>query len=875
MKVPPAAWLAVNEVSQTRFPNADCPICRRQIGPDATVRSCLICELTYHRECWDRGGGCVTTGCQNRSTKPTTGAAASTTPRKKVRQKHTPRPADADVALAARQAQVSRKQESWTGAWLAAFGVVVLACVVLTIVVGIVAAQRKYARRELTGLIESARAKDDPQLLVADLEQYLQSDPAERLARLATEELSKARREVDDRDYQRALDLERGRRTNLDRLEKELTAYLQKHPTGSHRQAAEQRLQRIPEERDERAYRRTLRNAQDTGGDLGLEEAAWQSYLDAYPDGRHAAQARAEIARIPDKQDEARLAIVLSEIEPLVGANRLTDALLCIDRGMMEVRSPTRHERLAKHAREIEASLEALDATQCLKSAGRNPLARTGKLAQCRLYLLCYPNGTSRIKVEHRINQLLAAERDDLLHELRRRLTTLKDEPRAALQAIYEFLTHPAARNADVSRELARFHVELLCRSLTDSLRDMKVVTLRDGTELVSAVTRVSRGWVQIKPRPTGTSGPRKSMLEKDTNVSFTEPPLIAESSRLRQRVLMLAAGSDADPEKIAAVIRATRELASGDEFEPERLAFQVCLAGINPADADARQELADAGFVKRGGVYVPAVEPGADEAVDSPHQQTLNYYIDICKTSCGTGMGGTGVGSTGMGGTGVSPVDQHGLLPGSFEHGFLGTTLSVPIKWRLDEPECKSALLSGEGDPFHARIELLYPAIATRTSDTNLPSSILTELDEELASISASTRVEVTCEIQATPQHLTGVGIEARNQGETLLVSRVYADSSADQAGVELGDRVVFVDGIAVPPDATPETLATMIANSPHPGVKLVFVRAGRRFRLTLERAAYTVEKYQVQMAIGARGKLVIDAEKTVSEWIDIPPPP
>lgn len=846
----------MTEVSQTRFPNADCPICHRQLGPDVPVRSCLLCELTYHEDCWERNRGCTTPGCRNRQVEPVPGAPATTPARGEPGRESAVPAGEAKLALADRTAGVLRKRADWTGPWLRALAAVVVACIVLTIVVGAVATKRKLARRELTALIETARAGEDPQALVAALERYLQSDRSERLVRLANEELNQARRELDDRDYQNARAQDRGERTNLDRLETALTAYLDAHPDGAHRREAEDRLARIPDERDDRVYRRATSNVQAAGDDFGLQEGAWQSYLDVYPNGRHAAQVRVELARIPDQADEAQFRRILDEMEDLLRANRRTDALNRIDVGLNEVQSPVRREHLAQRAGEIEAELEASDATECLEPAGRSALARRSKLAQCRLYLLCYPDGASRAEVEEQVKQLLLRERDELLGELRRRLTALANEPRAALAALNEFLKHPAAGQADVSRELARYHVELLCQSVADSLGGMRVVTLEDGAQVVGEVMAASRGWVQVKPRPTRVSGPRKSALVRESDIAIADPPLLEECPRLRERVLGMLAEGDVDNANVAQEIRVTRDLARGDEYEPERLAFQVCLAGIDQADDEARRELANAGYVQHGGVYTPPVELADTASADSPHGRTLDYYADTFESS-------------------APKQELRALLPNSFDYSFLGAVLSVPIEWQLSEAERKSTLLSGEDDPFHARVELIYPAHARRASDKDLPTSILAELDRELASRTAATRLEAAYEVRASPQHLSGVGVDVRVKGNVLLVSQVFPESSAARAGVEPGDQVVLVDGVAVPSDATPESFATMVANGPQHGVRVVFLRAGRRFGLTLERAAYVVERFEMQMTIAARGELVDDEEPRVSEWTQIPPPP
>jgi hypothetical protein len=301
--------------------------------------------------------------------------------------------------------------------------------------------------------------------------------------------------------------------------------------------------------------------------------------------------------------------------------------------------------------------------------------------------------------------------------------------------------------------------------------------------------------------------------------------------------------------------IRVTRDLARGAEYEPEWLAFQVCLAGLDPAADEAVRELTQAGYVKRNGVYSPPIDPET-LAEDSPDRRALDYYTTAFKLS--------------------APLDEmRKLLPVSFDYSFLGTTLSVPIEWQLGEPDCSGTLLSGGDDPFHGRVDLVYPARSTRVSDENLPPSILKELDGELTALSRTTRIDLECEVRATPQHLTGVGVETRSQSGALLVSYVHPDGSAARAGVEPGDRVVLVDGVPVAADATPESFATMIANAAEPGVELVFVRSGRRFRLTLERSSYVVEKYETRISMMASGELVDDEQPHVSEWTGIAPPP
>ena len=734
-----------------------------------------------------------------------------------------------------------------------AFGLVVLAMVILTVVVGVIAAERKQARRELTTLIESTRAGGNSHEMVAVLEKYLSSEPTERLAQIARDELEQVLLAIDDADYSVVRELDQGAETDLDRLETELKHYLERQSEGVHHGEARARLARIPEERDERAFEFAAGNARTAGDDVGLRQGAWQAYLDEYPSGRHASEARTAIARAPDIVDEKRLTVILNEVAKKVAAGRLTEALLRIERGQTEVQSPARCAQLEQRADEIEATLEAVDAAACLKPIGAGGTAHSSKLDQCRLYLLCYSEGAHRLEVEAEIDRLLDIQRDELLQELRTRLETLADNPRAALRAVHEFLAHPAARETDLSRELTRLYVECLHRSLNESLRDLKVIFLKDGSAWLGEIAPVSQGWLQIKPRETSASGPRKARLVEDTDASISEPALLKASEHLHESVF---AGSEIDSAGVIRELHTLRDLAVGAEYWPERLAVQGVLAELDPTDDAARRELSDAGYVDQGGVYGPVNPLTAAEAAQSPHQKTLEYYAGVCRST-------------------LPREELLKLMSGSFDYRFLGATITVPIEWRMGAASQKLTLMTENKDLFHGLIESTQPLNAKRVSDENLPPAIVKELDEELESINATSRIEVIWEIEAVEQHLAGVGLEATRTGAALLVGEVFDQSSAAAAGVRVGDRIALVDGVEVTADATAETFATMIANGPQAGVKLVLVRSGRCYRVLLERSTYSVERYRMKMTIRARGKLAVSERATTTDWTDLPSPP
>jgi len=736
---------------------------------------------------------------------------------------------------------------------LTAFGFVVLACVILTIFVGVTASKRKQASRALTHLIESAHEANEPQAIVDALEHYLQTPRAEKLADRARAELSQARAEIDRRDYQAALTLEHGTHTDLDRLEAALQSYLDKQPNGDRRLDVTERLALIPIRRDDRAFARAQADARAAEGDFGLLEGAWQAYLDEYPHGDHEKQARVEIALIPDKHDESMLVAALAEADELCDAGRLTEGLLRLDLALTEVLSPLRIERIQRRAREIETRLASIDAEKCLAPMPENAAARAVMTASCRLYLLCYPHGAEREKVERRLRDIQKLAREELLAELRVKLSDLKDEPLAALWALNEFGALPGAGEVDLADEQVHFHMMMLSRSVAESLKNMKLITLADGAEFIGAVVRVSNGWIQIKPRAVGDKEPPKGRLVRDTEVTVIQPPLLEQLERLQEVV------SGGPASEAAEAIRVARQAAQNDAYRPEWLAFQVCLAGLDPDDDEARQALSAADYVEHNGVFVPVADMTALGGADaqSPLQRKLAFYVAYCETA--------------------APKEKMlALTPNSFEHSFLGATLKAPIDWELEDPECHPTLLSGAQDHFRAELKYVYPTIARRSPEAALPPSVISELDEELATISRDTRITMTCEVRAAVQHLNSVGFDTRGRDADLVVNRVFADGAAAVAGILPGDRVVTVDGVALDAEATDDTLAVMIANSAGTSVVLTFLREGRRFRVVLERRPCVVEKFQMRRNITAVGSLIIQAEleNEVSEWIDVPAP-
>ena len=689
------------------------------------------------------------------------------------------------------------------------------------------------------------------------MREYLATEPPEKLARLADEELRKAIFEIDERDYQTAIKLDRSDKTDLDQLESAYRNYLEKHPDGARRLDVMERLEQIPVRRDDRAFALAQANAAGAGEDLGLQEAAWLVYLETFPDGLHAVQARSEIARIPDRIDERRYRDLLSEIEPLIVADRITNALIRLEAGAVSIQSPQRQALIREKMVSLENQLEQGDAASCLEMSVADADERRQAAGACRLYLLCYPNGANRPSVEKRLHDLLAKERDELLAALRTKLSTIGDDPLAILAALDEYRRKPAASDGDVLTDIARNHLELLDRSVRASLQDMRVITLHDGTTLIGKAFDASPGWVQVKPRVIGDGEASPSRLVRSSEITVAVPPLLQTMDALHDRTRQIFAAAHPDVGALLAAVSAAMPKSDDELYKPERMACLTCLVGLDPTNSAARDELTAAGYVQYNGVYRPAIAAAESaKETDSPQQTMLEYFRVYCQEN--------------------APIETlRARLAESFDYSFLGTILTIPIEWDLTEPNCEPVVASGPSDPFNATLVFTYPTRSRRTSDSTLPASILTELDRELARLNQETRIQVIFEIKTSAERLTGVGIATRPRDVDLIVNRVSTDSSAARAGVEPGDRIALVDHQPLPDNATAETLAALIANSPVDGVEFAFVRAGRRYHVTLERGDYVIDKYQMRTEIETRGPLSKQNENSISEWIDLPAPP
>src|SRR5699024_6476281 len=88
---------------------------------------------------------------------------------------------------------------------------------------------------------------------------------------------------------------------------------------------------------------------------------------------------------------------------------------------------------------------------------------------------------------------------------------------------------------------------------------------------------------------------------------------------------------------------------------------------------------------------------------------------------------------------------------------------------------------------------------------------------------------------IAAYPEEFAGVGLELRDGDGGPRVLRPIPGSAAEQAGIQIGDRVVAVDGVPT----TGRPLADVVGRLRGPAgtrVALVYERETRRFSVDLQ---------------------------------------
>lgn len=842
-------------MSRSRYPNANCPTCRRPIGPDDAVESCARCESSWHAWCWRDQGGCGTAGCPSgsrswaREPRPNREAAAATS----VAGAAAGAGSHVESSPAGPLSHAARRHRLSARPWYVAFTVVLAAAVVLTIAISTVATQRRQAKAELERLIEEARAAGGPERVAATLEDYLADPPRGRVATIASAALAEAKREIDEADFRQLRDIDTGPDTDLDRLEATLRGYLAKHPEGAHRQEVENRLSAIPQDRDDQAYRRASEQSRVASDDISKQKVAWEAYLRDYPNGRSAARARASIAGLPEREDDVRLARLKKEVDALVKADRLTEALLCVDRGLTELRTSSRRQALDKIGQQVEARLEHVDAARCLQPAGPSPSDREQRLRECRLYLLCYPVGDNREKVSAQIGSILEAQREDVFRQLRRRLDALQENPDEALRIIAESLRDGSIPLSTVADEITRLHGRRLRRSLDASLAGLKTVLLNDGTELVGTVKSENSTTIQLDLRAAEGSSARKSrLLVRAQIASISDPPPMTEWQRIREH------WPDANAQKLTkpafvSGIRVLRNLVTADQYRPEWEACQVVLAALDPSDQDARETATRLGFVETNGALLPVVPPKLIGSGHDDRRQVLERFAAVFRPNASTAAQGF-----------------LSRLPSTYEFTLYSTSLDVPVRWSVGG--CSTELQPTDAGEALGALKFRFPLTLSRDASLDLPETVAERVDREIQNVNRQVEFEIEHEVRAISSRSRGIGVKLKNRGDDVIVDHVVPDTPADRAGLLVGDRLCRVGDEWIELGQQADAVAARFAVSAS-SISLIVMRQDRRFLVEVDLREFETTSYQARDRLNVRvdvlGKRI--AGRDWSEWTTI----
>jgi len=389
-------------ISTSRFPNSTCPRCRKPIGPDAAVQSCVPCRLSFHADCWFRSGGCTSESCPNARPNPAIVAASPAPP--PAARKSSQRPGIAPSAAP----HVAESDHA--AVWIRVLLATTVAAAAITGILGVWHWHHGKAKRQLVALIRAGEAQPSPATLVASLEAYLQTHPPSSLTQTAEARLQQARADLESFDFAQADAADHPADPDFDAAEAAYRRYLAAHPDGPNRQRAEARIKRLAQDRDDYAFDSSLKRVRAAPLDLAIHEAAWNAYLDAYPNGRHASDVRAQLAQLPERAERLRFADEMHEIRGLVEAARFEAALEQVDQALATTRNASRRKELNQIAGRARDLLEIADAKACLHEPGSTREEREAQRRQCRLFLLCYPTGSRRLAVADQLARLAALD---------------------------------------------------------------------------------------------------------------------------------------------------------------------------------------------------------------------------------------------------------------------------------------------------------------------------------------------------------------------------------------------------------------------------------------------------------------------------------
>lgn len=833
-------------MSRTRFPNAACPLCGKPFRPDADVRSCVACELTYHAGCWSEHGGCKTAECANapRQRLPEetpneegsftgrreqvdaapVGARPLSSPSRRAFDP-TPQPVDPPASVL----PIADKPYP-----VRAFVVVVVAAVMLTGLLGIVTWQRQKARRTLDAIVASFEAEEDPRKLIGELEKYVRTHADNELTRKARSRLKAARQGLDDFDFRQSLNAGKAAGMDTDAAARAIEQYLKSHPGGAHVDEGKRRLRQIAKDKDDFDYRQARQATAADSQDLDAEKQAMEAYLSAYPEGRHAAEARARLARLPERAAQTRFQEHLRKIDALVAAGQLPDALDQIDAAILETKAASRLDELAHRADKITSALEEIDAQRCRRPV-QSGHDRDAQTEACRLFLLCYPDSRHRASVQKRIETIARSIRDEQWRSVESRLVGASFDE--ALSLLDQYQSSSGDDSSRVRKRVAELYVRRLCRSIERSLAAVHLIRTRDG-RLRPGTNIHELGKRILFKSPDGDN----LSLDRRDVASVEEPPLRAGAARLSKIVDRMAVRGRIDLRKLETELRNLLQPEIVRYHPLERKALRACLDRVLAASHPR-------GKTPSGQSQTP---PRRDQADD-----ILAFYRRRIESDPSLEKAALGV------------------LPDVYEYHLRdGTTIRVPLIRGVQKPTASVRSETGKSSVFNGHVDLVFKATVSRNPAGGVPRPYHRDIDKLLQSISSKLEVHIDYEIIGRIRRRRDFGIRLKYDSSAIVVAEVPPGSAAEKSDVRAGDRLVRVNGVPVPKGKDLGRVEAMIANAPSEGAHLTLRRAQRRYRVSLDKMEYNVRRFSWRITRRVIPTTAFGAIVQQSEWTPIDPP-
>jgi len=170
--------------------------------------------------------------------------------------------------------------------------------------------------------------------------------------------------------------------------------------------------------------------------------------------------------------------------------------------------------------------------------------------------------------------------------------------------------------------------------------------------------------------------------------------------------------------------------------------------------------------------------------------------------------------------------------------------------------------------------VVVVFKATVKRDPASSVPRIQHRDIDRLLGSISTGLQVVVEYEIRSETGIRKGLGVVLKRESRGVVVVDIHPGSDADKSGIEAADRLVRVNGVPVSPDATSDQVEAMIANAPARGVELTLARSQRRFRLSIDKMEYNLERFSWRTTHRVIPSTAFGQIVRQSKWSPIEPP-